>query len=664
MKIDPRLLISVACLAAQLGCMDASWARGVSPYVPLNVSPRIERQIERVLILAGKPVTRRPIAAATVLDALPRACKRDAVLCEEVKAYLQTYMESAAVTHAIAEVAAVDGEGVTLPNSHGRSSDSAYALTATAYAQLGDHVLLNVGGVVDSKVATPAGTYLSIGNDVAQFDIGYRDHWFSPLTDSSMTISSQAPAMPAVTLSNYTPISPLNIGYEVFFARMSRQDNIRYYDQYTSGNPSLTGIHLDIEPFKGVTIGINRLMQYGGGARGGSSLSQFLDALTKNSNQPDEGAVSEEFGNQVASIVGSITFDGRVPLVTRFEYAGEDNAYEGPLRLGDTAWSWGIDVPKLWRQLDLTYEVSEWQNVWYTHHLYPDGLENRGHVIGHWFGDDRAKNDAIGGDSQMIRMGWLSKHDAYWQLRYRRLHYDNSWRPYNVSGIEYATAQEVELRYARQYWGRDMAAAVLLGRDVYGGSYVRLSGSVDLALRRTATERMEAGSTIHPGPDDAIEMFVDLGVQRSSLTKIFITDELKAQLPAENGYHWGVGIRRAISKHADIGVRLERDNIDGGDLWSLRALDYRYRLGRHLAIGGFLGIGRYNVRLPAVGYYLGLGLQYRNILPKWDVGIDFKTYDKLGRDKVFKDDQTTAYATPPRNYYDIRGIALYISRNF
>jgi len=52
-------------------------ARGVSPYLPMQMSPQIERQIEKVLILAGKPVMRRPIAAATVLDALPRACEVD-----------------------------------------------------------------------------------------------------------------------------------------------------------------------------------------------------------------------------------------------------------------------------------------------------------------------------------------------------------------------------------------------------------------------------------------------------------------------------------------------------------------------------------------------------------------------------------------------------------
>ena len=65
-------------LAAALCFPVIAAARGVSPYLPLNLSPEIERQIEQVLLLAGQPIVRRPIAAATVLDALPEACKVDA----------------------------------------------------------------------------------------------------------------------------------------------------------------------------------------------------------------------------------------------------------------------------------------------------------------------------------------------------------------------------------------------------------------------------------------------------------------------------------------------------------------------------------------------------------------------------------------------------------
>ena len=38
-------------------------AAGVSAYLPLNLEPETERQIERVLILADEPVLKRPIAS-------------------------------------------------------------------------------------------------------------------------------------------------------------------------------------------------------------------------------------------------------------------------------------------------------------------------------------------------------------------------------------------------------------------------------------------------------------------------------------------------------------------------------------------------------------------------------------------------------------------------
>ena len=67
-------------LAAKLAAAD-----GVSAYLPLNLEPETERQIERVLILADEPVLKRPFAVALVELALPQACKRDKALCTKVK---------------------------------------------------------------------------------------------------------------------------------------------------------------------------------------------------------------------------------------------------------------------------------------------------------------------------------------------------------------------------------------------------------------------------------------------------------------------------------------------------------------------------------------------------------------------------------------------------
>src|SRR5579863_2648578 len=88
-----------------------AFARGVTPYLPLNLEPEIESQIERVLILADKPVMTRPIPAATVLDALPAACAIDPVLCRRVERFLSRYMHTWGITDASLEGAVSEGAG-------------------------------------------------------------------------------------------------------------------------------------------------------------------------------------------------------------------------------------------------------------------------------------------------------------------------------------------------------------------------------------------------------------------------------------------------------------------------------------------------------------------------------------------------------------------------
>src|SRR5512138_2564527 len=136
----------IVTLAGVLALLPAvSWARGPSPYLPLDLSPAMERKIERVLILAGKPVMRRPIAAAIVLDALPTACERDRALCEEVRRYLDRYMKKSGVTHARVEGAIASGDSTaTLPNRHGEPVDSAWRVGVSGYYQPNDYVILNV----------------------------------------------------------------------------------------------------------------------------------------------------------------------------------------------------------------------------------------------------------------------------------------------------------------------------------------------------------------------------------------------------------------------------------------------------------------------------------------------------------------------------------------
>jgi hypothetical protein len=125
-----------------------AFARGVSPYLPLNIDPSIERQIERVLILADKPILTRPIAAATVLDALPVACQKDTALCQEVRRYLSRYMRNWSVTEASMEASTSSGsDSRTVPNRYGLTAGSNWDASVRGYWQPSDYVLLSVGAV-------------------------------------------------------------------------------------------------------------------------------------------------------------------------------------------------------------------------------------------------------------------------------------------------------------------------------------------------------------------------------------------------------------------------------------------------------------------------------------------------------------------------------------
>src|ERR1700728_2471454 len=248
----------------------AAWAAGVSAYLPLNLEPEMERQIERVLILADEPILKRPFAVELVRDALPQACKVDKPLCTKVQRYLQRYSRDYAVTHASATGAIThDATGLVVPDQHGLPANSPWELSLQAFVQPNDYLLVSGGAIAYKGRTDPTGSMLSAGFNWAQLDIGYRDHWLSPATDTSMLMSTESPTTPSVTLSNYEPLTRLGFQYEFFLARMDQVgepeqsgDNILYNGKGSIGNPRIFGTQLSFEPFPGWSIGANRLLQY------------------------------------------------------------------------------------------------------------------------------------------------------------------------------------------------------------------------------------------------------------------------------------------------------------------------------------------------------------------------------------------------------------------
>ncbi len=656
-----HLLAVVSSVSLSL-CAGSAAARGVTPYLPLNLAPEVERQIERVLILAGKPVIRRPIPAALVLEALPAACKRDAMLCAEVRAYLARYMETSGVPLLKVSGSIVGGDSDrVVPNAHGRPNDSAWEVAAAAFYQPSDYLLLNLGGIAYDGRTAATGTTLSLGFEYAQLDIGYRDHWFSPFEHSSFLISTEAPTLPSITLSNYQPISRLGLTYEFFAARMSKQENIRYFDTVTSGRPRLAGVQFGISPGAGFGLAINRVMQYGGGARS-AGLSDLLGAfIDNNSVNRGDTAGGEEFGNQIASVTASMAVPANVPFVVRLEYAGEDNSYGGNYRLGDSAITLGLDFPHIGERYDLGFELSEWHNAWYVQGIYPLGLTNEGQVLGHWFGDQRQFADQVGGWSTLLAAGYRTDRGDTWRASYRTLGFVESRRFQREPEFPYAQLHEFSLSYGTGWKGFPVGAKLTVGRDALGESFGRLTGTVDLGLGSSLRLPYRAdGQWAVPGD---LELHIDVGATSSRVYQIISAPAPDSWTDRRTGHHVALGVRRAVSQRGDLGVQLELDDIDEHDMLSFRLLDYRYRFTPHFAANAFFGVGRYHRDAPAHGWYVGTGLQWRNVIPQWDAGLDARYYDKLSRNRV-ADTDPDPVIDRPRIHFDVEAVTVYLSRRF
>lgn len=646
-------------------------ARGVSPYLPLNMSPEMERQIERVLILADKPILSRPIAAATVLDALPAACHIDKVLCAQVRRYLNRYMRKVNVDQASIEGASGDSSN-PIPNSYGTPIDSAWQASVGAHWQVHDHVILSVGAVGYEDEINPTGTMLSVGFDWAQLDVGFRPHWYSPFTDSAMLISTEAQTLPSITLSNYRPLTALGLTYEVFMGEMESSDRIAFGkncnpsqapvadETCTSGKPRIGGMRIGIQPTPGWSLSANRLLQFGGGKRDGS-YSSFLRALWRPRQYDNRSATlgqDQEFGNQLASFTSRFIFPGKTPFAAYLEYGGEDTSYEGNYRLGNSSLSVGLHFPRLLRRFDLVLEASEWQNAWYVSGLYGDGLTDNGLVLGHWGADQRILGDAVGAHTAMARLGWEPQFGGLLQLRARTVQNES------YSAFNYQRGYDFGVSYSRTLGSFTAGAEFTSGRDTLGSDFSRIAGFV-----RFGDEWNEGGATgdwdSSANRPSGAELFVDAGAAASQVTIRLGDGSKKQKTSTETSPHFGIGARRSVTTRSDLGVRAEIDEVNDHMLLAVRAVDYRYRMSNMpFAISAFLGAARYDLATPAYGYYLGAGLQWRNVLPKLDLSLDWRYGDKVARDRFTGIDQDTAPDKPdlrPDSFYDISGYTLSLS---
>jgi len=287
-------------------------------------------------------------------------------------------------------------------------------------------------------------------------------------------------------------------------------------------------------------------------------------------------------------------------------------------------------------------------------------MTNDRRVVGAWFADQRVFGDGIGASSQMVRLGWQPWFGGLFQLRYRTLQ-SQDYGPYR-----YHRFQDLTLRYSRPWKEYTLGVELEGGKDVFGASFSRVSGFLRLnqdsqgltGLLADSLEGDAYGTETKRG-----ELFVAAGAIEYRVRTDLTTPAARTTGPSKTAPHFEIGVRRAVTEHQDLGTRVEFENIDGHSLVGVRLIDYRWRFDNPLAMGAYLGAARYALATPAYGIYYGAGLQYRNVLPGWDAGVDIRYDDSIARDHLLPSDPPNV---PPRNdsFFDVLGVVFTVSRRF
>jgi hypothetical protein len=197
------------------------------------------------------------------------------------------------------------------------------------------------------------------------------------------------------------------------------------------------------------------------------------------------------------------------------------------------------------------------------------------------------------------------------------------------------------------------------GRDVFGEDFTRIAAFFRYRGDGTLSGLHESEYTASSA--EGSEVFVEAGAATNSVN--IDLDGTERHKESNVGAHFALGARRPVSDRSDLGARVEFDEVDGHNLVSVRALDYRYRFQNPLALSVFVGASRYDLATPAYGLYYGAGVQWRDIVPGgWDVGVDVRNAKKVARDHLLPDDPSSALR--PDSFYTVTSYSFVITKRF
>lgn len=476
-----RLLTAMAVFFIPVAGVQAS---GVAPYLPINMSPILENEIERLAVIAGISNLTKPYNVATIFDALSRIQDSHPRLHARIEQSLERYSNTLAITHAKIE-GAYSKEKVSIPNARGTTTDTNAKIDLRLQLQAADWLGFYLGAEAiggsndprEGEEVRPTGSILSLGVDWAQLDIGYRDYWLSPFQGSAQLLSTNAETMPSISLSNNRQIEFFGLGfnYQVFVAEMGRQ-NVLFNEQLSDRKkPLLSGFHLSVSPVSWWSFGATRMFQFGGGERP-TKLKTLARAFVDPSGADNNASVDEESGNQIAAFSSRMHFDGAVPFSLSAELAGEDTGNGKKEQLGNTSLTVGLYIPYFFTEtLSFTYEYADWQQGWYINNVYSEGYSTNGFVNGHWAAQVPLEREPphpegrrFRGHSHYMKVQWQTPSDHILSAVVRSSSHEDT------TNVDYERGWQVDLDYSIPLREHILSAGLFAGEDNFGEDFWQL----------------------------------------------------------------------------------------------------------------------------------------------------------------------------------------------
>jgi hypothetical protein len=445
---------------------------GVSNYVPVNVDPIVERDIERLMVFANLTDLSKPYSVALIEQGLDKIATTQPQLHARLSRYLAHYKKPVGLTHGAiqAQYRADDNEGnIARVNARGTTLEENVSVSFRGHLGAGDWLLLNVGGQFSNEQSQASGSLLSVGTSWAQLDVGYKEYWLSPFVGAAQLLSTHAQTLPSLSLSNNLPLTFFDVGfnYEFFIAQLSKQPTA-FNDTYSDSKaPMLASTHISFQPFPWWTLGATRMFQFGGGERplsAGTLARAFYDPR----GADNDASVNEESGNQVASLASKMIFDGLMPFSLSVELAGEDTSNNKDFQLGNPALTAGLFFPAFFsNDLSFTYEYADWDRGWYVNNVYQEGYTHEGFILGHWaMQDQHAGGTAVPGHSHFIGAQWWTPWDHTLDLKVRNVSHDNRI---------YSRAWNIDVDYLIPIKAQSsVGLGAFFGRDSFDNSFVQL----------------------------------------------------------------------------------------------------------------------------------------------------------------------------------------------